>query len=376
MKKRAAALLLCALLAGLLPAGPAAAAGSVCFTAVEIDVLPLADETMPVWSGGYLYIPSTIFTGSIRQSLDIGFIPSYTDQKVILYSSGRSLIFYVNEPYSQDTDGNTYFPGAIQRGDVIFVPVSTVASYFGLQYSFITENVERGSMVWLRRPGSSFTNSGFVDAAKGMMEERYAKYLKAKEQAAQPEEDEPEPPEIADGKHVYLCLEASDADQTAALLDVLERYGSQAAFFCTPEFLESQGDLTRRMAATGQAVGVLVDGEDPDWSVSKQLEAGNAALARATCGKTRLAFLRGGTDLSRLEAEEAGFRCLEADLDRTAYGLAGAGDAAALLQRVTARRGNVSVWLGDKADGAGLRAFLGAAAQAEDLCLALTETAA
>ena len=373
MGKRSAALALCVLLVGLLAVPPASAEGSVCFTAVEIEIQPLADETMPVWSGGYLYIPSTLFTGSVKQSLDIGYIPSYTDQKVILYSSGRSLIFYVNEPYSQDTDGNTYYPGAIQRGGVIFVPVSTVASYFGLEYSFITDRVEHGSLVWLRRPGSSFTNATFVDAAKSRMEERYNAYLKAREQAAPPEEDAPAPVETGDGKRVYLCLAAAEAARTEELLDALDRAGAQAAFFCTLDFLEEQGDLLRRMAATGQAVGILADPAEPD--LAGYLEAGNRALSRATCAKTRLAYLPGASDQDIAAAEDLGFRCLAPDLDRAEYGLAGTGDAGTLLQRVTARRGNPTVWLGDTATAAGLRSFLLAAQGAEDRCLAWTETA-
>ena len=45
-----------------------------------------------------------------------------------------------------------------------------------------------------------------------------------------------------------------------------------------------------------------------------------------------------------------------------------------LLKRVTDRRGDVTVWLGTSADAVGLRAFLNSAGQAEDRCLALTET--
>ena len=39
----------------------AQAAPTVYFTAVNDYVLELSDDTMPFWSGGYLYLPSTIF---------------------------------------------------------------------------------------------------------------------------------------------------------------------------------------------------------------------------------------------------------------------------------------------------------------------------
>lgn len=36
--------------------------------------LPLSDATMPFWSGGYLYIPASIFTGTVRKELGINYI--------------------------------------------------------------------------------------------------------------------------------------------------------------------------------------------------------------------------------------------------------------------------------------------------------------
>ena len=51
---------------------------------------------------------------------------------------------------------------------------------------------------------------------------------------------------------------------------------------------------------------------------------------------------------------------MEPSLDRSAYELKTASNARSLLQRVSAFRGNISVWLGDTAAGAGLRAFLNA----------------
>ncbi len=71
MKRRAAALLFCLLLVFQLSLPPARAAERVYFTAVGSYVLPLSDNTMPFWSGGYVYIPSSIFTGAAREALGI-----------------------------------------------------------------------------------------------------------------------------------------------------------------------------------------------------------------------------------------------------------------------------------------------------------------
>ena len=79
----------------------------------------------------------------------------------------------------------------------------------------------------------------------------------------------------------------------------------------------------------------------------------------------------GGLDLA---AEAAGFCPLDPDLDRAAYPLSSTGAADTLLQRVTSRGGEVTVWLGDGANAAGLGTFLSAAEAADDRCLAMTET--
>jgi hypothetical protein len=239
--------------------------------------------------------------------------------------------------------------------------------------------VSRGYLVWLRKPDFGLSDKEFAYAAIQAMAERYSAYEKAKEPAAAEEVETPsvEPvPTVTEGmeiqgKAIYLCLKADST--TAAILDALDQYQAQAAFFCTLSFLEEQGDLLRRMTATGQAIGILVDASDGD--VEEQLEAGNRALERATCGRTRLVMLQNGSEADQQTALAAGYRCLKADLDRTGYDLRSTSNATSLLRRVSARRGDVTVWLADTANAVGLRALLAAAESGDGQCLAWTETA-
>ena len=101
----------------------------------------------------------------------------------------------------------------------------------------------------------------------------------------------------------------------------------------------------------------------------------NRLLELATCGKTRFAYIRNGSDADKQSAEEAGFHCLEPDLDRSGFELRSTGQASALLQKISSQKGDVTVWLGDHVSATGIRAFLLAARNAEDNCLALTELA-
>lgn len=373
MKQRAAALIFCALLVFQLAVPPADAARTVYFLATSNEVHPLSDQTMPFWSGGYLYIPASIFTGSVRRYFGVSYSYNPSSQTAVLYNGigDHSLIFYLNENYTLDREGNVSYPGGILRNGIPYVPAFLVAKYFNFSYS-VTE-VQHGYLVWLRLQGFGLTDRQFADAATYNMVRRYDEYLKELAEQADDTPGTPSTPNTASGKRIYLCLEA---DGTASsLLDVLDRYDMQAAFFCTPEYLEDNGALLRRMVATGQTVGILADGGNGDQPVEEQLREGNRALELATCGKTRLAMVKNGDDAAVQAVQTAGFRCLEADLDRSGYDLRGTSNASALLQKISARRGDVTVWLADTASTAGLRAFLAAAQEADRRCLAVTETA-
>lgn len=387
MKKRLAAALLCLLLIlSLSPAPPArAAGGSVCFMAAGDSILPLSDATMPFWYNGVLYIDSAVFTSETggRGSLRVARTFNNNDSQLILYGGGRSLWFEQNLDHGYDLDGGSYYPGCQIRNGRYFVPAAVVAKFFDLLYSVTDVQLQsegqrvRGSLVWLRRPGFIMEDEEFFAAATFAIASRYEDYIREKESQAEEAEPDPELPEPPDapeysGQSVFLCLEAGDS--TAGLLDVLDRRHVQAAFFCTPAFLESQGSLLRRMTATGHSIGILVEGSDPERGTAEQLELGNQALERATCGRTRLAFLRNGSAAQLRTAQELGFRCLEPGLDRSGYGLRNTSGASNLLRRISGRRGNVSVWLGDAVTAAGLRALLSGAEELELQYLAWTET--
>lgn len=388
-KRRWAALALSLLLLFQLAAPPKAqAVNYVYFVAAGENVLPLSDATMPFWSGGYLYIASSIFTGIAREALNIGRSRNDKEKLVVLYSGSRakSLWFEWEKDCAYDVDGNVFYPGAIYRNDEVYVPVSLVARFFDLQYSVNKVNSRvngepiQGDLAWIRKPGNVLTDKYFMDAASSVITNRYEDYLKDKEK--EQEQQGISSPGTAqtpagvdiEGKRIYLCITAG-AD-TSVLLDTLDQYSAQAAFFCTPEFMEQQGDLLRRMMATGQTIGILADAGDETQTVEEQLEAGNRALERATFGRTRLVRVENGAEQTLQRLEEEGYRCLEPDIDRSGYDLYSAANANSLLQRVLARKGdNVAVWLADRADALGLRYFLADVKKNEGQCLAWTEIA-
>jgi len=370
MKKKIASFVLSIMLLLQLAMPTVGAAEDIYFVAAGEYVLTLSDETMPFWRNGYLYISSTIFTGTARESLNVTYVYNRASDSVILYRDSDALVFEMSKDHAWDTADKIYYPGAIRKNGTIFVPAAVVAKVFNLQYSYTT--VSRGHLIWLRRPEAlQLPDSVFADAASIAMEERYNEYQKAKGLPVTSETPSA-PGVVISGKAVYLCLRAGD--DTAAMLDTLDRHDVQAAFFCDSAFMETQGGLLRRMTATGQTTGILVDAANEELSVLEQAERANELLEQATCGKSRLVRVENGENADVEALEAAGYRCLDEDLDRSGYALRTAVHADSLKKRIAARRGSSVVWLGENVNTVGLQALLRSVIEEDGQCLAWTVT--
>ena len=371
MKKRLLALALCLAMVLTLAVPAAGAEENVFFTAMGESILPLTDETMPFLSGSSIYIPTSIFTGTVRKNLDVSSTYNKAQSLVILYRGSQSLWFDLNTDYVRDNEDNIYYPGAIVKGGEVFVSASLVARIFDLSYS-ITE-VPHGYMVWFRKADYPLSDTRFADAASYSMESRYADYLKAKA-AAEKEQQETAAPEedpAMDGKTVCLALGVSGS--LPSLLDILESASTQGAVFFTAEEMAENGGILRRCAVRGHSVGILADA-GAEVSVLDQVAQANDALEEATCGRTRLVKVENSTDQAVQDLRAAGYCVVSFDIDRSGSGLRSAAQASDLVQRVSRRSGSVCLWLGENVTATGLRAFLRSVAQAEGRCRALTET--
>ncbi|MFR7894025.1 MAG: hypothetical protein ACLU38_08045 [Dysosmobacter sp.] len=289
MKKRWAMGLLCCLLLFQL-AFPAKAAGSVHFVAAEESVLPVTDATMPFWANGYLYVPASVFT-----NLGISVINNTAKKMTVLEKDRRAMLFDWAKGTAQDSSGSLFTPGVIQSGGLVFVPASTVANFFGLQYS--VTDVTNGYLVWLRSPDFGMSAKDFANAATYNMEERYNAYNRDATSSTTPNVPVTPPHRRGGPESICVWKRISGPPGCWTPWTVLT---AGPLFYRTPDFLESNGELLRRMAASGHAVGILAEsGED----TAEQLRRGNEALYRATLGKTRLAYVP--------DAEEAELQALE-----------------------------------------------------------------
>lgn len=366
MKKRAAALVCAVLLAVQILSPPVSAADTVYFTAVNETVLELSDATMPFWHGGRLYVSASMFS---TKELGIYYSWNSIKQTVVLSASARALIFSLSDGTVTDGDGENYWPPAITKGSGIFLPVDMVARFFGLTYS--NTKVTNGYLIRIRSSDSVLSDSVFADAAAFQLASRYSQYQKLKEPVSVPE-DTPTETTVASGQLVALCFQVTNSEKAETLLNLLYASGAYATFYFSREQILKSGDLLRRMTATGYAVGLIADAS-VQTPVDKQLQSANEALCSCTGGKTRLCKIENSTKTAAAAAREAGYCCLRASFDRSAYGLNSSSNASYLIDRIRTRSGAVSVWLSGNVSSTGLRAFLAAAKSADDRLMGLTE---
>jgi len=371
--------LLCALtLAAGLSAPMASAAGTVYFTAVSDDsVLELSDATMPFWNKGFLYVAGSLFNS---KTLGTAFIYNPAQGLVVVYfqkTPSYALFFDLNRNAVDDNEGLGYYPPAVVRNSVAFVPVDLVCDYFGLTWS--NTKVPNGYMIRVCDPSAILSDQAFADAASYNLDMTYRRYLASKEPPEPAEPVTPEDPVIteepAGKRRVALCFHPESRESLEALLGVLDARDTAGSFFLTAEDIAGWGDLARRIVASGHSVGLLADAGAAETAEAQLAEA-NRALWQAAGAKTRLCYLENAKAEDRSAAEAAGYCVLRPDINASDGGMSGTSGGEALFQRLDGlgEGGTAAVWLGGRAGLTGLREFLRLAEAAEDRIVGLRET--
>ena len=218
--KRFLCLLLVLLMVFSLTPSEMRAETTVYFTAVNDQLLPdLSDETMPFWSGGRLYIPSTVITGT-----DLGLFYSRSRDKstAVVYRQGSALTFNFAAGTVADQNDRQYGGPAIVRSDVVFLPLDLLTQFFSLDYSYT--RVTYGYLVRVKSDTVVLSDAKFIDAAAMSMEQRYNEYMKTHSESNDPGNT---PNQNTDGDRDLVCLalRVTDEESANALLDTLASSG-------------------------------------------------------------------------------------------------------------------------------------------------------
>ena len=323
------------------------AASGIYFTAVNDTLCPLNDATMPFWSGGNLYVPSVVFSS---YDLGLSYVRDTPGQTALLYNRWKVLEFDLAKGGANNKIDTYYSADAAVRQGTVYFPLAFVCSYFGLNYSIVEGKL--APMVRVKSDAVVLSDTQFADAAATLMSSRYTSYQQSKKKPQpkpKPEEKEPDveplPQEEPSDKtvaRVYLSVRA-DGSGVPAMLDELDRYGYKATFFFTPQELEQQEDLLRRITATGHRVGLIATEENAENALAR----GNASLRRITGTTTHMVLNESG---AALPGSYVAYRPTLKSEDQSG---SAANRAKRIVRKIQGSRGTVQLMMGSSAEDAG-----------------------
>ena len=337
MKKWIAALLCVVLLVVGVPSAHAITAEDVYFTAINISLLPLNVNTMPIWVGGQIYVPASVFDRN-QTGADLGVSLSRVGAKdtVILMGQRDTMIFDLTAGTCMDQNDDP-IPDckAVVRKGVAFLPASKVCAYFGLVDTYTYTRY--GYLVRIKSSGAPLTDEQFVEAASTLMQTRMKDFIQANTTPVvtpdKPKPSDPlpqvpvDPPSVeppANRVRLYMAFRCESGEGLRGILDSLDRYQVRGVFLFTPKQLVAQDDLVRRVVGQGHTIGLLAE-----ENVQETLDYSNKLLGRIAYTAATVALVPEG---QRAGFEERGWICW----NQTADGRPRQGErAAAYTQRLT-----------------------------------------
>ncbi|MBD5085357.1 MAG: hypothetical protein HDT33_09985 [Clostridiales bacterium] len=316
-----AAVLLAALALGM--ASPAFGSGTdteVNLMAVnETVLLELTTENMPRTVGGVLYVPYTMLS-NLSTGIDLGISSLYsaTRRMVVVTNRGRKgIVFDLQTNTAQDLDGNPVSARAMVRNNTVFVPIDWLCQYFGT-ISCSRTPTPYGTLIRVTSANVILSDQSFVDAADSLLASSLSHYLESVGNAnvQLPPSGGAQTSEPPSGAELYMAFRCGDEGEECARL--VEGRELRSLFLFTPEQLEEQDDLVRRLVGAGHTVGLLLTGENTEDCLTQGSEG--AALLAAIARYPALVVSAPNLDEpGREELAEAGYALWDADVFEEDY---------------------------------------------------------
>lgn len=331
--KRAFSILLVTIL--LLCITQATAAQSITLTAVNDQFLPLSANTMPTRKSGEMYVPYSVFTGSL------GISSTYSAAQKTLVMSGQtnSLTFYLSEGYVYDQNMTSYSQSAYFINNTVYVSVKLICRQFGFSYSLISSTYP---ILRITNDDALLSDHSFVENSSERIRKMVSTYQAGTTGGSSGGSGSTQLPEIPvtppkteeqvpHPSTVYLAFTGKLSEHTPQILDALHQYRYSATFFLPAESALDRGDDIRRMVAAGHGIGLSVtaDSHNADPAVLLQSLSQQNDRLLLLCGiSTRLVLIENGSAALSMQQRDAlasgGYRLWDASLDsqdnsRTAY---------------------------------------------------------
>jgi len=359
-----------------------AQAGTVYFMAVNDVPLELSASNMPFVSGGILYVPYTMFSTNYT-GVTLGVYAVYNSSKgrAMVYSNRKQLIFDLQENQTYDMDGNTYTERAMRRNSTVYLPIARVCAVFSDLIRYSRCSTPYGQLVRLKNDSVVLGDEAFVAAADNTMSqslERYLQSLPSRQPAPSPNQnasarpsptpsESPKPAGGGAGVFLAFTLTGTEADWQEGLelsLTALAAQNQVGLFFLTPEQLELQDNLVRRLLGLGHLVGVEIAAEKHAEALEEWTQAKSTLRNTARCQP--VAAWCPGLDENGLEwLEQAGCVCWHGGVDARNLRGSTANRVSVLLRQLTVGEQAKNFVLLDASAGGSLAAMLSGLVDAE-----------
>ena len=249
MKRRIfSALLVCALLATIMPFPAAADSSGLCYTSTDDKLLNLSNAAYSY--GGSLYVPAQAYS-----AYGISF-SYFSESRTGLLSNGKIQVFFdLIADTSYDPNGNYFNASGTFHNGQLYVPVGWTSHYFGLSYSYIPGN-GCGDIVRIKSGSEVLTDARFLEAATYLMKSYYNDYFHTNTTPTPTPTPTPAViPSEESGKAgtVTLCFVGLPDKE---LLDQLAAHSYKGCFFLTADEANASPDLVRRIYGSGFGLGI------------------------------------------------------------------------------------------------------------------------
>ena len=288
-----------------------ASASAIYLTAINDNIPKISANAMPVWSGGTLYVPYSVFDYA-STGVDLGVDSSFIrrNNTLNLYSMKKIVLFDLSAGTCHDTlTGEELDVRCILRNGLPYLPLDWVCQHFGLTYSYNSlPNVSQGYLVRIKSDAAVLSDSKFIDAASDLIERRLREYNQSLNPTVDPTPSTPvTPPTPTDPANVttYLAIRCTQWDGVAAILNTLDQQSRFVLFLLDPDMIDQQPDLLRRILGSGHSVGIAAQGDTPEATLAL-LSEGSRTLQALPYTRTTIALV---PEEHQTLAEQSGWVC-------------------------------------------------------------------
>lgn len=293
MKKKMAALFCAAAVVLSLLVIPSSANSSLFFLAVNDQVVSLSSQTMPVKSGGWIYVPVSVFS-SRTTNVNLGVFYGFSENKdsLTFYNlSGKTMTFNLADGTATTDSGESPMPSRILRQNgIYYAPAYTICQHFGLVYSYYT--TDYGPLLRIKNGNAVLNDSGFLSAANGALRSQYNSVHQnnttpGSGQTSVTPAPSPVNPDMSNQEtqkkgpklSVHVGLKVTAATDVSGALNALGKARASAVAFFPVDDLMNLRDQLRQAAGSGCQIGLIPKGDTAQAQL-ESVQKGSALVAK------------------------------------------------------------------------------------------------